>query len=140
MVPQQWVGMRVWTPGDADRSATGDQVTLAQLLNPWLSRHGPLGEYERYTIQTKAGPLLVHVYDDWVACRFDDVARAKIHFGYMPGVNSRLNPYSGKWNWHTWDVSTEPQSKKTFQRLINNLANRFMHEVEMILEPPKVTP
>lgn len=46
-------------------------------------------------LDTRAGLLELSPYEDWVACRFEDVARAnvEIHHG-------QLNPYSGKWNWH----------------------------------------
>jgi len=48
-----------------------------------------------WQLDTRAGLLELHPYEDWVACRFDDVERAKatVYFG-------ALNPYSGKWNWH----------------------------------------
>lgn len=46
------------------------------------------------TLNTIAGPLRCHVYDNWIAMQFDDEKKAVelIHFG-------NLNPYSGKWNW-----------------------------------------
>lgn len=54
-----------------------------------------LGDHYPLYFDTIGGFLLVHVNEDWVACRFDDIkaANANIHFG-------SLNPYSGKWNWH----------------------------------------
>jgi len=47
-----------------------------------------------FLIETKAGQLSVRIYNDWLACRFDDVARAK---NTVP--SGSLNPFSGKWNW-----------------------------------------
>lgn len=48
-----------------------------------------------WLLQTSGGQMKCHVFSDWLACRFEDVAAAKnaIHSG-------SLNPYSGKWNWH----------------------------------------
>lgn len=51
-------------------------------------------------LQTRAGRLRITLYDDWLACIFDDdVGEAKrILWGSDP--NRTLNPYSGKWNHH----------------------------------------
>jgi hypothetical protein len=57
-------------------------------------------EARSYVVTTRGGPLLVHIYDDWLACRFDDVALAKKVFGKQ----LQFNQYSGKWNWHGLDV------------------------------------
>ncbi len=48
-----------------------------------------------YVIDTIAGPLECAPYEDWLATRFMDVAQAKQKVG-----GDRLNPHSGKWNWH----------------------------------------
>lgn len=59
------------------------------------------GEYDdrEWTLATKAGPLTLKAVDcEFIHCRFEDVEKAKDHLGHSP--NSRLNPYSGKWNWH----------------------------------------
>ena len=52
---------------------------------------GPYG----WQLDTIGGLLDIKPYEDWIACRFDDVERAneQIRFG-------QLNRYSGKWNWH----------------------------------------
>ena len=52
---------------------------------------GPYG----WRIDTIAGPLDMTPYEDWVACRFDDVDRAVGKVGY-----GGINPNSGKWNFH----------------------------------------
>ncbi len=48
-----------------------------------------------WQLDTCAGLLEIHPYEDWIACRFDDVelAKAKVSSG-------DLNCYSGKWNWN----------------------------------------
>ncbi|WP_425953191.1 hypothetical protein [Ralstonia pseudosolanacearum] len=50
-----------------------------------------------YAVETVAGTLQMAVQDDWIACRFNDVALAKKHV--YSGPLARLNPFSGKWNW-----------------------------------------
>jgi hypothetical protein len=53
----------------------------------------------KYDVATMAGRLHITIYDDWLACRFDDVQSAVVQVR-----NGVLNPYSGKWNWHGLDV------------------------------------
>lgn len=55
-------------------------------------------ESNRFVLDTKAGLLSIKPYGDWIACRFDEPARAKSL------VAGPINPYSGKWNWHGDDV------------------------------------
>lgn len=55
-----------------------------------------------FLIDTIAGSMFVHPYENWVACRFLDVARAK-----KVSPAGSLNPFSGKWNWHGDDSSVE---------------------------------
>lgn len=57
----------------------------------------PDGDRE-FSLDTPLGPLGATPYDDWIACQFKDVAKAKQHLPH--GHADRLNPYSGKWNWH----------------------------------------
>lgn len=64
----------------------------------------PTGHKEGcYLLETRYGQLRVTIYADgvgpWVATCFEDVARAK---GNVFGP--QLNPFSGKWNFHTEDV------------------------------------
>ena len=64
-----------------------------------------------YTLTTVAGNLYVTVYDDWIACRFEEPERAKAI------SDTRLNPYSGKWNHHYDDA--EFKSRRTTQRCVD---------------------
>ena len=52
-----------------------------------------------YAVATVAGNLHVTVYDDWIACRFEEPERAKATVS-----DTRLNPCSGKWN-HIYDAA-----------------------------------
>jgi hypothetical protein len=64
------------------------------------------GEHREWRIQTVAGPLEVTLYEGsdagpWLACCFADVGQAREHLGIRAGdCSTRLNPWSGKWNWH----------------------------------------
>lgn len=51
-------------------------------------------------LQTRAGELLLHVYGGWLATRFDDVPRAVALLNPRLDWAERLNPLSGKWNFH----------------------------------------
>jgi hypothetical protein len=82
------------------------------------------GGYE-YAVATVAGNLYVTAYDDWIACRFKEPERAKA-IG-----DTRLNPYSGKWN-HHYDPD-EFKSRRTTRHCVDyffiELA-RYLPEVE----------
>ena len=45
-----------------------------------------------YAIGTKLGLLWVSPHSDWIACRFDNVEKARAVY--------TCNPYSGKYNFH----------------------------------------
>ena len=51
-----------------------------------------------FCLDTPLGQLWASPCDDWIACRFDNVALAKQHLPH--GHADRLNQFSGKWNWH----------------------------------------
>lgn len=73
------------------------------------------GEHDPWQLHTLAGVLRLQPYDNWLACRFDDVEAAKQHayFGH-------LNPYSGKWNWHFTEPNAEDVEflREQIQRLL----------------------
>lgn len=68
-----------------------------------LAKYNPVkGELYKWRIETNAGPLEIDFMCDnepWIACRFIDVDKAKRRFY----IGQRLNPYSGKWNWHVFE-------------------------------------
>lgn len=80
---------------------------LASVLAPMLCKIGAArasDTRQEYKINTVVGMLFVAIYEDWVHCCFEDVAAAKAHFKVTGICQHRLNPCSGKWNWHHWDV------------------------------------
>lgn len=60
--------------------------------------HEPFGA--EWTVQTKAGPMGVTAYGDWIACRFDDRDKAAVVLVEAGLGLVRLNRFSGKWNHH----------------------------------------
>lgn len=54
----------------------------------------------RYELETAAGLLRADIMEDWIACRFEDVQKAKetLH-STLFSFDHRLNQFSGKWNW-----------------------------------------
>jgi len=85
----------------------GRKVDLSVEFEAAIGDFKPTREGKRdYRIMTRLGALDVTLYegDDqpWLAAIWDDVEKARVHFGVnkvLPQLD-RLNPYSGKWNWH----------------------------------------
>ena len=108
--------------------------TLSSILTPLLNSIGAKDNgYGGFTVQTKLGPMNLIPFDDWVACRFDDVEKAKAHFGISNIGQGRLNPFSGKWNWHAWDVCPhgyQPRGGVYPKTVLKTLAETVWREVE----------
>lgn len=63
-------------------------------------------ERDYFTLNTKVGSMLLIAADyEFIHCRFNDVQAAKAVLFTNP--HSRLNPHSGKWNWHFYVASIE---------------------------------
>ena len=58
----------------------------------------PGNSWHTYYVQTIFGRLGVTFIDDWIACRFDEPNKYDKSIG---GVYPVLNPFTGKWNFHT---------------------------------------
>ena len=66
----------------------------------------------------------ITVYDQWIACRFQDVQRAKENLPV--GLQTLLNPYSGKWNHHYFDWTPHDAASDfhdTLSRILPQTAN-----------------
>jgi hypothetical protein len=79
-------------------------VAFVEVMTAMLHRMGarpnPASWYA-LRLHTLAGELELSVYDGWLATRFIDPDRANALLnprGQLGGC--RLNPYSGKWNFH----------------------------------------
>lgn len=83
------------------------QWKLVTLVREFVVTHGGMevepseiaGRGSRMALQTICGTLHITPYGNWIACRFNDVEAAVARFGYHPSYG-RLNPCSGKWNFH----------------------------------------
>lgn len=94
---------------------------LRDLVIPGLDKLGATVPPNAYNpdfqrrLETVVGTLSVILCEedgDWIACRFEDVEKAKQHFGIFNICQGRLNPYSGKWNWHCWEFMTRDEVEK----------------------------
>ena len=82
------------------------KIDLRAEFEAAIGRFNPTREGRRdFRIKTSLGPLDVCIYVEkdgsWIAAVWDDVDAVANHFGvksFMSG--DRLNPCSGKWNWH----------------------------------------
>ena len=110
------------------------QSYLAKQLAPMLLKEGARKvseSREEYKIQTVIGELFIHIQSDFVHCCFEDVAAARKHFGDH-GFQHRLNPCSGKWNWHVWDANPNvlDVEKPTVKDHLKLLAEIVWREIE----------
>ena len=109
------------------------QSHLSKTLAPMLVKIGARkvsDDREEYKIKTVVGELFIHIRDNWVHCCFEDVAAARKHFGDH-GFQCRLNPCSGKWNWHHFDVDPKVLAEKpTVEGHLKLLADTVWREIE----------
>jgi hypothetical protein len=63
-------------------------------------------DYLRFELETAAGKLTICPSGNWLACQFDDPARAVVFLRTWMNWNN-LNPYSGKWNFHYYGADFE---------------------------------
>lgn len=111
---------------------TSQQGILAKILAPMLLQLGASRTSEvrqEYKIDTVVGALFVHIYDNWVHCRFENVAAARKNLKIS---HIRLNQFSGKWNWHHFDVNPAvlEVEKPTVRDHLQLLADVVWREIE----------
>jgi hypothetical protein len=90
------------------------QRKLVKLVREFVLTHGGMelepseidGQGSKMALQTICGTLHITPYGNWIACRFHDVQAAVARFGYHPSYG-RLNPWSGKWNFHFAAIAAE---------------------------------
>jgi len=66
-------------------------------VQEFLESVGATNNNDGYILHTPIGKLSIHIYENWIACRFDDVHAATV---FTKGVSNR---FSGKWNWHYYN-------------------------------------
>ncbi|WOB06512.1 hypothetical protein [Piscinibacter gummiphilus] len=91
-----------------------------EMLGRLGAKESKLTWYE-LQLDTRIGPLLLNPLDGWLAARFDDIQRAAALLN--PGGNwtSRLNPHSGKWNFHFDDTVTPEIAVEFIERNIRQV-------------------
>ena len=66
-----------------------------------LTALGAMENNWHFVLQTQAGALFIHVYEDWIAQRFDN---AKAGYALTRKACSfSCSPYNGKWNYHYFE-------------------------------------
>ena len=62
-------------------------------VEEFIESLGATNNNDGYILNTPIGQLNIHIYENWIACRFEDQYAATV---FTKGVSNR---YSGKWNW-----------------------------------------
>jgi hypothetical protein len=79
-------------------------------------------ETKKFSLETICGELHLIVYDGWIACRFQDIDRAKHEL--PTDLHAALNPYSGKWNHHYLDGWNLRDAVQDFHDMISRILPR----------------
>lgn len=112
--------------------------TLTNIFAEAIAKFNPLPEVDGFAIPTKIGYLWCRIYEDgqpWIPARFDDVDKACRHFGVSKNDimgSQRLNPCSGKWNWHMFQFAPRQKRyvKKETREYSMKMIEAFTREVE----------
>lgn len=78
-------------------------VAFVEAMTVMLRRMGALphdGGMYALRMDTRLGELQLSVYDGWLATHFTDPERAEAEINPCGLLGTRLNPHSGKWNFH----------------------------------------
>ena len=95
-----------------------NEEALIKGISEYLISVGALpGEFGTFTLETNAGPLQITPLDGWVACKFKEVERAVDLLG-----SQSINPHSGKWNWHYYNVPAN-EAIKAFKLVLRMVAD-----------------
>lgn len=86
------------------------------------------GRSYQYELDTPAGILHFVIYDDWIACRFDDLEQG-CRFGRF--IGRPCNPHNGKWNFCFYDGTIESLDSEDMLRFFGFYLDALLH-----WEPP----
>jgi hypothetical protein len=95
---------------NAARLAKAQDKFKAAVTNYIVELGARPGRFYDHELDTPAGLLHLSVHDNWLATRFDDVARAT---AFTKTCRCPSNPYSGKWNFHFGSSSAEMLAPET---------------------------
>jgi len=95
------------------------QAFFRHNVQEFIESVGAVQHNDGYVLKTPIGPLHIWIFDNWIACRFEDVCAATV---FTKRISNR---FSGKWNWHYYD---DPVT-------LNNglLIGDFVHAIERLL-------
>lgn len=84
--------------------------------------------YRDTVVLTTIGPLGISVYDDWIACVFDDAEQGRIFVG--------ASEPSGKWNHHAFvSYVHKPTSKAAMVEELDRVLAHFRSRLAWITNP-----
>jgi len=89
-------------------------------VSEFIESVGAVKHNDGFILNTPIGLLNIHIYENWIACQFDNVHAATVF------TKSVSNRFSGKWNWHYYN---DPVT-------LNNglVIGDFVHAIERLLE------
>jgi hypothetical protein len=95
------------------------QAFFRHNVHEFIESVGALKQADGFMLNTPIGLLNIWIFENWIACRFDDVEAATV---FSRGVSNR---FSGKWNWHYYN---DPVT-------LNNglVIGDFVHAIEKLL-------
>jgi hypothetical protein len=95
------------------------QAFFRRNVSEFIESVGAVKHKDGFILNTPIGQLSIHIYDCWIACRFEDVQAATL---FTKGTSNR---FSGKWNWLYHDDAVT----------LNNglVIGDFVHTVERLL-------
>ncbi len=105
------------------RLAKAQQRFKTALTDYIISKGAQPSQFYQYEIDTPAGKLGISVYDDWIACRFDDVDLGR---QFSATCGKSCNPYSGKWNFHFFNGYVASLNPDSVIELVGFYLDRLM--------------
>jgi hypothetical protein len=95
------------------------QTFFKKNVQEFIESVGATNNNDGFILNTPIGQLSIHIYECWIACRFENQYAATV---FTKGVS---NPFSGKWNWLYHD---DPVT-------LNNglVIGNFVHAIEKLL-------
>jgi hypothetical protein len=111
-------------PRKSKRLLKAEERFKSAVTNFIVSLGARPGRFYEYELDTPVGLLHLTVYDNWLATRFEEVARGSA-FTKTCGCSS--NPYSGKWNFHFGDGTAGSLHPDSVLRHLDFYFDRIMH-------------
>jgi hypothetical protein len=95
------------------------QAFFRHNVQEFIESVGAVRNGDGYILRTPIGQLNIHIFENWIACRFENVRLATVF------TKGKSNRYSGKWNWHYYNDATTLNNGLTI--------GDFVHAIERLL-------